>query len=208
MIKFYIGKSKTGKSFKMMNEIANDENKNLIYLVPEQFNLEAEKQLINKMKLEGLINIDVLSFNRLVNNVLKSVGDIKKIEIDDFGKIMIIRKVLEKKKNDLEFYKKSVNKKGLIDKFNSLFKMIKVNGLNENDFKNIFESESLDISLKKKSNDIVKIYSEFNGFLSNGYFDDEDKMNFVIEKIDETGILDNASIWIDEFHGFNELQMK
>ena len=208
MIKFYIGKSKTGKSFKMMNEIVNDENKNLIYLVPEQFNLEAEKQLINKMKLDGLINIDVLSFSRLVNNVLKSVGNIKKIEIDDFGKIMVLRKVLEKNKNDLEFYKKSVNKKGLIDKFNSLFKMIKINGLNENDFKNIFEGEALDISIKKKSNDIVKIYSEFNEFLSNGYFDEEDKMNFVIEKIDETGILDNASIWIDEFHGFNELQMK
>ncbi len=100
MIKFYIGKSLTGKTHKIMNDIKNDKGNNLIYLVPEQFNLEAEKKLIDKMELKGLININVLSFDWLIKNVIKSVGGIKKIEIDDFGKSMILRKVLDKNKNN------------------------------------------------------------------------------------------------------------
>src|SRR6056297_2103405 len=105
MIKFYVGKSSTGKSHQMMKELKNASDEQLIYLVPEQFNLEAERQLIEKMNLPGLININVLSFDWLINTVLKSIGGINGIELDKFGQSMIIRKILGTYESELVFYK-------------------------------------------------------------------------------------------------------
>lgn len=207
MIRFYIGKSSTGKTFRIMNDIKNSNGKNLIYLVPEQFNLEAEKELIEKMNLKGLINIDVLSFDWLIKNVIKSVGGINKIEIDDFGRSMIIRRILDSNKDKLEFYKKSINKKGLIDQLSGLFKKIKENRYDKRLLDEIFSSEEIDESLKIKSKDIILIYSEFIKYSSDKYFDDDDKLDFIISHIDETKVLKNASIWIDGFHGFSQLQI-
>lgn len=208
MIKFYVGKSATGKTYKMMTELKNSKKDKLIYLVPEQFNLEAERQLIEKMDLEGLININVLSFDWLINTIIKSIGGINGIELDKFGRSMIIRKVLGTHQRELEFYKTSLNKKGLIDQFSSLFQKINMNGLEKSSLNNIFIDNIEDDYLKKKSSDILKIYQGYEDYFKKDYFTDEDQFQLVIDKIESLGFLENSSIWIDAFHGFNGLQLQ
>jgi len=208
MIKFYVGKSSTGKSYQMMKELKSASDEQLIYLVPEQFNLEAERQLIEKMNLPGLININVLSFDWLVNTVLKSIGGINGIELDKFGQSMIIRKILGTYESDLVFYKGSVNKKGLIDKFNSLFQKINMKGMEETSLKSIFVDQVEDDYLKKKTKDILKIYQVYRNYLSQEYLTVDDQFKYVIDVIDSIGFLKNKRLWIDAFHGFNALQFQ
>lgn len=208
MIKFYVGKSSTGKSHQMMKELKNTNGEQLIYLVPEQFNLEAERQLIEKMDLPGLININVLSFDWLIKTILKSIGGINGVELDKFGQSMIIRKILGTYESELVFYKGSVNKKGLIDKFNSLFQKINMKGIEEDFLKNIFVDQVEDDYLKKKSKDILKIYQGYRNYLSEEYLTVDDQFKYVIDIIDSLGYLKNKKIWIDAFHGFNALQLQ
>jgi len=208
MIKFYVGKSSTGKSHQMMKELKNSNDEGLIYLVPEQFNLEAERQLIEKMDLDGLININVLSFDWLVNTILKMIGGINGIELDKFGQSMIIRKILETYKNELVFYKGSVNQKGLIEKFNSLFQKISMKGIEESSLKNIFVDQIEDDYLKKKTRDILKIYQGYKNYLSHDYLTENDRFKLVVEVIDSLGYLKNTRLWIDAFHSFDDLQFE
>jgi ATP-dependent helicase/nuclease subunit B len=208
MIKFYVGKSSTGKSHQMMKELKKSNADELIYLVPEQFNLEAERQLIEKMGLPGLININVLSFDWLIKTVLKSIGGINGIELDRFGQSMIIRKILGTYENDLVFYKGSVNKKGLIDKFNLLFQKINMKGVEENSLKNIFLDQVEDDYLKKKTKDILKIYQVYRNYLTQEYLTVDDQFKHVLDVIDSLDFLKNTRLWIDEFHGFNALQFQ
>jgi len=208
MIKFYVGKSATGKTYKMMEELKHSKKDKSIYLVPEQFNLEAERQLIEKMNLDGLININVLSFDWLINTIIKSIGGINGIELDKFGRSMIIRRILGTCEKELEFYKTSLNKKGLIDQFSSLFQKINMNGIEDASLKSIFTDSIKDDYLKKKTSDILRIYKGFKDYFKSDYFTDDDQFQLVIDKIESLNFLKNSSVWIDAFHGFNGLQIQ
>lgn len=68
-MRFILGRSGTGKSTKVLDEIKNciesGFDKPIIYIVPEQFSFEAEKRLINVIGKNGVIGTQVLSFKRL-----------------------------------------------------------------------------------------------------------------------------------------------
>ncbi|MGM0378344.1 MAG: PD-(D/E)XK nuclease family protein [Bacillota bacterium] len=206
MIKFLIGKSLTGKTYKILDEITSDKLNKNIYLVPEQFNLEAERKLIKHKNLDGLLNIDCISFKWLTKKIISKVGGLDEVEIDEFGKTMVLKNILTKSRKELKYFKKNSFNKGTIDKFINAFSKFKLSNLEYEKIKNIFENDEIDPYLKIKSKDILKIYKSYINFMKNNYFDDEDRLKFVLKKIDELKYFEDKNIWIDEFHGFNELQ--
>ena len=82
MFKIVYGKAKSGKTHQIYSEIyeavrqkTHQSTKGLLYLiVPEQYTLEAEKQLIEHEKSEGFIGIEVVSFKRLAYKVFAEIG--------------------------------------------------------------------------------------------------------------------------------------
>ena len=206
MIKFLIGKSLTGKTHKILNEITSEKFKKNIYLVPEQFNLEAERKLIEHKNLDGLLNIDCISFKWLTKKIISKVGGLNEIEIDEFGKTMVLKNILSKNRNELNFYRKNSFNKGTIDKFVNAFSKFKLSNLDYDKLEKVFQNDKIDPYLKIKSEDILKIYKSYIDFMKNNYFDDEDKLKFILKKIDDLNYFEDKNIWIDEFHGFNELQ--
>jgi ATP-dependent helicase/nuclease subunit B len=77
-IRYFLGRTGSGKSYRTMQEIVADLKKDsdypLILLVPEQFTLQAERDLIEKMDLPGIMRVEVLSFTRLAFRVFNEVG--------------------------------------------------------------------------------------------------------------------------------------
>lgn len=210
MIEFYLGESSTGKSYEILKQIKHYAEKGykVIYLVPEQYNLQAEKDLIQKMNLDGLINIDVLSFDWLSNRVIQKTGGLKEVEIDEFGKNMVLRKLFEEEKNNLSFYTKSANKFGFIQKFSQLFSKIKINGLDDETLEKALSASKEDTYFEMKTKDIYYMYERYETFLKNKYFDESDKLNYLLEHIESTSFFENSVVFIDEFSGFNVQQLK
>ena len=83
MIRYIFGRAGTGKTHLVFEEIKkrleSTEHKKLILIVPEQFTLQAERDLIEKLDLPGMIDVEVLSFTRLAYNVL-----MKWVELQEF----------------------------------------------------------------------------------------------------------------------------
>ena len=71
-LKIICGRSGSGKSTYMLNDMAESENS--IYIVPEQFSFSAEKMIIEKFGMVGLGNPQVLSFMRLADSVFSKYG--------------------------------------------------------------------------------------------------------------------------------------
>ena len=61
-------------------------------MVPEQYTLETEKQIISKSRTGGLININVVSFNRLAYKGLNKIGGGNIPVIDEEVKIYLSEK--------------------------------------------------------------------------------------------------------------------
>lgn len=193
-----------------------DNNKKNILIVPEQYTLEAEKEIIAYNNLKGIINIEVISFSRLISNILSKVGGRTLVKIDDIGKNMTIQKTLSTLIKDdigLEFYKKVYNKYGFTKKVSEIIKELKENNIDYLKLVDIYEelrnSEiSEEIIISKKLKDIINIYKNFNNNLEGKYLDNEDYINFSIDKIRECEDLEGANIWIDGFYHHSPQMIK
>ena len=74
MLKVIYGKSGSGKSSKIYNDIKENLFKEKIFLiVPEQSNLTAEQNLFNYLEVETLLNVEVLTLSRMATRVLEGV---------------------------------------------------------------------------------------------------------------------------------------
>ena len=66
-LQFVMGPSGSGKSHylyqKITEESIDNPDKNYIVLVPEQFTMQTQKELVMKSPRKGIMNVDVLSFN-------------------------------------------------------------------------------------------------------------------------------------------------
>lgn len=207
-IRYIIGRSATGKSHLVLEEIKKNLNsgthkqKKLILIVPQQYTLQAERNLIEKLNLPGIIDVEVLSFDRLAYNVLNEVGGITRIHIDGQGKNMILRKIIDETKDKLSIYRTASAQDGFISLFDELLTELKQNKIAPEDLKKMINDSDGDKIINNKLNDITQIYEKFNRYLEGRYIDSEDYINLLIEKIEASSLLKDAKIWIDGFNSF------
>lgn len=210
-INYITGRAGSGKSFYIYKQIKekliNGEEKNIL-IVPEQFTLQAEIDLINKMNLDGLVNVQVLSFKRLAFRIMSEVGGIKKNLITDIGKIMTYRKIFEENKSKLNIYSKVYHQEGFLQEFSGLISEMKKNGISDLELKEYGEKIEDSFILKNKMADISLIYSKFSESIAGKYIDEEETFNILKENIPYSLILQDSTIWLDGFNSFSKQEYK
>ena len=202
IMKLITGRSGTGKTTYCMNEIKKyvlqDYDKPLIYIVPEQFSFEAEKELISVIGGKGIINTQVLSFKRLAYKIFAE-NNIKINQLGNSGKTMLIYFIMLKLEKDLQVLKNVSRNTGLIDtvvKQIAEFKRYQITPqvLNELKIENQY--------LKLKMHDLALIYSEYEKRIQEEYIDSNDELTLLAEVLKTDSYVNGAKIWIDEFDGF------
>ncbi len=202
-LRFIIGRCGSGKSSRVLSEIheaLQDGGTKLFLMVPEQYTLQAERDLIYELNLPGVINIEVLSFSRLAYKVFNEVGGLTKVHLNEQGKHMIFRRIIDKNKDRLSIYKTVSGQDGFIAKINDLITEFKKQDITP---QMLFEkAEKLDDKrniLKMKLQDLAFIFQEYNDYLVNRYMDSEDSINSLIMQMDKADFLKGSTIWIDGF---------
>jgi len=204
-ITYIVGRSGSGKTSLIMDKIKDrlvePDNSKLILLVPEQYTLQAERDLIEQLQLEGIIRAEVLSFTRIAYYVFQEVGGLTKVKIDHLGKSMVLKRVVNELEDRLTIYKKAIKQNGFIDKLNDVISEFKQHDVSPLDLmSNISEIE--EETLKFKLQDMALIYSAFNSYLDGKYIDNEDHINLLIDSVEKANFLEGAEVWIDGFHQF------
>ncbi len=204
-IKYILGRAGSGKSHYILEDIKKalgETGEELILIVPDQFTLQAERDLIEKMKLPGIMRIQVLSFTRLAQRVFNEVGGTTRTHINDQGKQMVIRKIIDESEKELRVYKKAAQQEGFISKFSELLCELKQQTILPQELIQEASAMKEDSILRDKLADISYIYEQFNRYLEGKYLDTEDYINLLIEKLENANFLRNSRIWIDGFHSF------
>ena len=213
--KIVAGRAKTGKSTyiydEIYKEIKSSKKVNLILIVPEQMTYQAEYEIIDRIKDCGIISSEILSFKRLEYKILEEVGGLKVQEINEYGKIMLLKKVFDEKKDDLKLFRKASNQDGFLREFNELISEFKQNCISVEFLQQILKYKidgKENHLLNTKLEDIVTIYNEINNCTKDKYFDEEDKMNLFISSVEKSEYIRNSIIWIDGFESFNGQRLK
>ena len=201
-LKIIYGKSGSGKSTYIFNEIANKIQNNTsrkIYIItPEQFSFTAEKKLLESVKTSAVISAEVLTFNRMAYRVMKEIGNVKTKNLSSTGKSMLIYNILSESKKDLKFIGKSSENVELICTQITEFKK---HGITVENLKSAMDNTKSEY-LKAKIKDMLNIYEKYTDEISKDYIDENDSLTILAENLDFTQEFDNTDIYIDEFVGF------
>ena len=201
-IHYITGRSGSGKTMQVYREILRALERGdsrLILMVPEQFTLQAERDLIQKLNLPGLLDVEVLSFSRLAHRVFNEVGGLTQIHINDQGRRMILRRLLDSCRDRLTVYKTVSGQSGFIGQISDLLTDLKQHDITPEQMRRQAEGLASNELLSGKLKDTALIYEEFNHYLKDRYIDSEDAVNALIERMDQSSFLSGARIWMDGF---------
>ena len=201
---FILGATGTGKTEYIIHQMHQQKNP-VIYIVPEQYTLQAQEDVIEQTPSKGILDIEVLSFNRLVYRYFDELGLADTAMINDTGKSMLIRKVLEKTTEELVWIKKHRKKQGYMEELNKLLKECSQYKVDIQTIDKYIQKVHPGL-LQDKLKDLKVLLYEFDQLMEDGYLTSEHAGVKLIEKIPDIGQFRETTIYIDGFYGFTPLQ--
>lgn len=206
-LRYLMGRAHSNLQERLFQEISRREGENpqgrFFLIVPEQFTLQTERALIESRELQGILNVEVLSFTRLSHRVFNEVGGITSVVIDELGKNMMIKKILQEHRQKLLMYENISDQLGFAKKMGEMITELKrhrITPVELNQTIRQLEDEGREDSpINYKLWDISLIYEKLNQALESEYLDSEDRINQMIDYLPEARFIKDTEIWI---HGF------
>ena len=209
-LQLYLGSSGSGKSYRIYHKIIEESRKNpdtnYLIIVPEQFTLQTQKDIVSMHPNHGVMNVDILSFMRFAYRIFDEVGGNGYPVLEDTGKSMVLRKVVEEKKKELILFGEGVKKFGFINELKSLLSEFYQYNIRPDDIDRMAEIAEKKPVLKAKLKDIRTIYEGFAGFMKERFITAEEILVVLGKVIDKSVWLKNSVICLDGFTGFTPCQ--
>ena len=209
-LQLILGSSGTGKTTKMYNAMLKkssiDKDRKYLAVVPEQFTMETQKIIVELSPGHGTMDIDILSFDRLAKRIFDEAGMNTLEVLDDTGKCLIIRKIIEENKNRLTVFGSKVKMSGFIDEMKSLVSELYQYGIGEKELDEMLVKSTKKPLLYAKLEDIRLIMVELKKYLEDKFIMNEEILRRVCELIPESEIVKNSYITFDEYTGFSPVQ--
>ena len=142
-LKFVFGPSGSGKSYQLYHQIIEESmahpERSYIVLVPEQFTMQTQKDLVMLHPRKGIMNIDVLSFGRLAYRVFEETGGGLLPVLDDEGKNLILRKIAGDYEQELKVLRGNIRKLGYISEIKSVLSEFVQYDIGEEEIRRVME---------------------------------------------------------------------
>lgn len=105
---------------KVIEQSQQDMAKHFFLMVPDQFTMYTQKEICEMHPRGGIMNIDVLSFSRLIHRIADEVGQKERVMLDDTGKNLVLRKVAADVEEELVLFQKKLKRPGYIHEVKSM----------------------------------------------------------------------------------------
>ena len=213
-LQFVFGASGSGKTEfcirKALEEAGKDLNHNVYYLVPEQDTLAMQKRIVmhENNKGKGIINLDVLSFQRLYYASFSHRNKPVPKALDEMGKVMVLSLVAEKYNRNLHYFQGEIDKPGFLEEAKSLISECMQYGISPENL-----SACARKSVKKltgaKLHDMALLYEGFlNWLLEHKKYTEEGIQDLALEQVLQDSNYKNASFLLDGFTGFTVSELR
>ena len=212
MLKFCFGASGAGKSTTVYQEIIDrsfeEKDTDFLIIVPDQFTMQTQKDVVRMHPSHAIMNIDVLSFGRLSYRIFEEVGLSSFSVLDDVGKSLILRRVADILGDKLPAIGPNMHKPGYIDEVKSTISEFMQYGISDDNLAVLEEKSSSRGALNSKIRDLRLLYSEFHNYISGKYITTEETLDILCNSIPRSNIIRNSVIVFDGFTGFTPIQYR
>ncbi|MBR1771031.1 MAG: PD-(D/E)XK nuclease family protein [Lachnospiraceae bacterium] len=209
-LRFYFGPSGAGKSTQVYKEIleraGKDLRTNYLVIVPDQFTMQTQKELVTRSACGGIMNIDVLSFGRLTHRILEEVGWENVPVLDDTGKSLVLQRVAGTLAEELPTLGGFLKRQGYIHEAKSAISEFMQYGIGTEDVAELIRFAEGHGALARKLRDLEVLYKGFMEYISGNFITTEEKLDVLTRSLGKSRLLPGSVVIFDGFTGFTPIQ--
>ena len=191
-VQFVLGPAGSGKTEYMLKTIIEEsmphDDMNYLYIVPEQFSMEAQRDIVTRHPRHGSMNIDAIGLNRLAYRVFDELSINPGQVLEDFGKSMLVKRILMENQNDLLMYGNYMDKMGFVDEMKSMMSELFQYAVDREEIDMAMEQMDSESSTYRKLHDIRLIYEKFEEHNANDQY-------IVAEQLSQLQMLKSRSLY-------------
>ena len=213
-LQIILGDTNSGKSHTLVSHMVDRArafgNEKFFAIVPEQATLKMQKDVVKLHPEHAVMNIDVVSFDRLAHVVFAELGVNDGNVLDDIGKMLILRKVLKETQDDLIVYKNKIHLTGFAEEIKSVITELKQYGMDDDQLFLMQEAaqEKGNLLLFHKLGDIRLVLRKFNEAIKGQYQAAEEVLDLFAKVAEQSGKIKDSHIYLDGFTGFTPIQYR
>ncbi|MCI9383542.1 MAG: helicase-exonuclease AddAB subunit AddB, partial [Lachnospiraceae bacterium] len=211
-LQFIFGNSGSGKSHTLYQTIIRESREHpdqkILVLVPEQFTMQTQKDLVTMHPDGGILNIDVLSFQRLAYRVFEETGTQVGKVLEETGKNLVLRKIAQEHREELKILGGNLKKTGYINEIKSLISELTQYAVTEEELEKFTKTSQNKPHLYWKLRDLQVLYKAFHAYLADQYITAEELLEVLCQAAERSELLKSSQIVLDGFTGFTPIQNK
>ena len=211
-LRFYFGPSDEELCRRVYQEIieqslAKEQDKFLI-IVPDQFTMQTQKQLVAMHPRGGILNIDVLSFERLHYRVMEELGQESKPVLDDTGKSLVLQKVAAGLKEKCPVLGGFLSRQGYIHEMKSMISEFMQYGIGDKELESLEDFSMGRGALVGKLKDLHTVYKGFREYIKDHFIPTEEVLDVLRCNLPKSQIVRDSVIVLNGFTGFTPVQIR
>lgn len=172
-----------------------------ILIVPDQFTLQAERELIGGNDLPGAMQMEVLSPTRLMSRVFELSGRRDRAPITSQGRCMALRRVIDELDQPLAAFASVAGKTGFLAQMEAVITRMKACGI----LPQAVAQEAArraDTPLGDKLADTARLYQGLEDLLGDRFADSQDDLDELIARLPGNPWVGRARFWWAYFDVF------
>lgn len=209
-LRFYFGPSGSGKSRRLYQEIIErsmkEPGRNFLIIVPDQFTMQTQKELVSLHERGGILNIDVLSFGRLAHRIFEEVGELDTPVLDDTGKSLVLHKVALDMKEQLPVLGGHLHRQGYIHEVKSAISEFMQYAVTPADMDRLITYSQSRGALVHKLKDLSLLYRGFKDYIQGKFITTEETLDVLSRSLHKSSLIEGSVVVFDGFTGFTPIQ--
>lgn len=201
MLKLYAARENIDKERFLYEHVSGE----TLILVPNQYTLVAEEQAIRYLDTNCLFDVEVLSMNRLGLRVLTEQGLESTRMLDQYGRFMLLNRIIKSHKDELETFANSVGKLTFASMVNDFISDFKQQNCSMEEVREMLSSEEVEGLLKNKLVELEMILDEYQKSIEGKYTDSEDYIAMYVDAIGKSEQVLGKKVWI---YGYDSITPK
>lgn len=178
-----------------------------IVLVPEQFSMQAQKDIVTLHPKHGTMNIDIVSFQRLAYRVFEELAVESLTVLDDMGKSMVLRKVAADHRRELVLFSGHLNQTGFVNQLKSMLSEFYQYGITPQILREMAPRAGTPL-LRQKLEDFSVVFQGFQDYIAGLYITTEEVLDVLCQVVPRSGLLSKSVVALDCFVGFTPVQYR
>lgn len=202
----------TARPHRLLGEIVRQigererRGENVMLLVPSQYTLQAELEIMERLKLNGSFLIDVLSPARLQGRIFERAGQPQRVAFDERGKRMILSEIIEQEKEWLTVYRAAAERgaAGFTAKVSALIADLKRSGKTPGEIEAAVEALPEENAVRAKLMDVTRLYTAYAQRMAGELADAEDISQEMRQRMARSGVLAEQHVFVYGFDMITE----